>query len=416
MKKNNGNSPNQSIPYIEYMVMVLFIFYFILPAFQSLFPFQNFVLCEILYAGYLAYKVPDLRGYIKMLTFIALLISVLYFLMTDTQTISVEAGNIGLKRIFSKFYQFYSMFYPSLLFFRLNKEGSVRQRWLLLFISLVLIGYVTRVTLLELQINNRITRTNVALSELTTQKNIGTYAFVYCIPYVIVCLTLYGMKMRSIVAKVMLILLTLYFFNFIIESQYTLAFLISIIGLVLMSQHSANPTVRFLIIILAPMCLLLLPSLIDFAVHNISSEDMKTRLSEIRTFLVEGNDSGYNMKGRNTLYWESIVAFLQSPIWGNRQLDFDGHATFLTILSDLGILGGIPFYWLLFNVKNRVSSVLSESRKYFSVIFFMYLCMGFTNPIHSSMQIACGAWFVALVMISLIPQLQQKKYEKREFM
>ena len=137
---------------------------------------------------------------------------------------------------------------------------------------------------------------------------------------------------------------------------------------------------------------------------------MSIRLYEIYYFLVGGDATGYNMDGRITLYTESIKAFLKSPFWGNRHLDFDGHATFLTVLSDLGLLGGIPFYYLYFSSRKRVRIIINDKGNYYGPVFLMLLLMGFTNPIHTALPLMYVVWFLVPLSIETFMEYEEITY------
>jgi O-antigen ligase len=130
---------------------------------------------------------------------------------------------------------------------------------------------------------------------------------------------------------------------------------------------------------------------------------------ELYSFFTSGDTSGYNLNGRFTLYGKSIEAFLNSPIIGNRHLDFDGHATCLTVLADTGIIGGIPFYYLLISMNKRMKALLSENAKNFLPAYFCLLCMGFSNPIHNSLPLAFAVWFIVPLIIDTLIKHEGEK-------
>ena len=145
-----------------------------------------------------------------------------------------------------------------------------------------------------------------------------------------------------------------------------------------------------------------IPTLLEVAIKNIKSTQMTIRLSEIYDFLTGKGAGGYNLNGRFTLYWRTIKAFFASPVIGNRNLSFDGHATFLTVLSDTGIVGGVPFYTLVYFASKSVNDMLQERKKQFSSVVLMFVLMGVTNPIHASKPLGLATWFIAPLMIETI--------------
>ena len=136
---------------------------------------------------------------------------------------------------------------------------------------------------------------------------------------------------------------------------------------------------------------------------------MSIRLYEIYYFLIGGDTTGYNMQGRMTLYIDTVKAFLTSPILGNRSLDFDGHATFLTVLSDLGVLGGVPFYYLYFSSRKKVKKIINDRSESFKVIFVMLFLMGLTNPIHTALPLMYVVWFLAPLTIYMYREYEEEK-------
>ena len=99
------------------------------------------------------------------------------------------------------------------------------------------------------------------------------------------------------------------------------------------------------------------------------------------------------------LYKKSIIAFLHSPIWGNKSLDFYGHATFLVIPAMLGLLGAIPFYYVYFHSYKKIKKNLGKNAKQFMPIFTVLLFVGFTNPIDAALPLMFVTWFLAPLVI-----------------
>ena len=108
------------------------------------------------------------------------------------------------------------------------------------------------------------------------------------------------------------------------------------------------------------------------------------------------------------MYWQTIVAFVKSPIWGNRSLSIDGHATFLTVFADIGILGGGLFVYLYHITKKKMFlGEKREIRKVYATVFICLILMGLTNPIHSALPLAFTMWF-------FVPMLIERKIEKEK--
>ena len=137
-----------------------------------------------------------------------------------------------------------------------------------------------------------------------------------------------------------------------------------------------------------------LPYIIEFFAVSVTTGGMRTRLLEVAGYF-SGESMGYNLNGRITLYKDTIKAFFDSPIIGNSSLKFDGHATFLTILSDVGLLGAIPFYWMYFSSRKHVNFILENKtqERCFLLTFLAVILTGFVNPIHAALPLPMVAWF-----------------------
>jgi O-antigen ligase len=88
---------------------------------------------------------------------------------------------------------------------------------------------------------------------------------------------------------------------------------------------------------------------------------------------------------------------------------FDGHATFLTVLADTGIFGGIPFYVLYVLICKTVSKLTGTCKKYYSVVILMFTLMGLTNPVHASMPLGFAAWFLAPLILITVLNKEEKQ-------
>ena len=137
-------------------------------------------------------------------------------------------------------------------------------------------------------------------------------------------------------------------------------------------------------------------SISDMEILNVRLEEMYNALSGKGS-----NLAGSDLYARLDLYWKSIRAFFHSPILGNRTLGFDPHSTFLSILADLGIMGGIIIYNLFSNSFKFMKSSLNTVYRFYTPLLCQILLMGFTNPIHSSPSIYIMLWFICPLLITL---------------
>jgi len=393
---------------IDFIVIIIFELYYIMPSVSAEY---NFVLPIILGISYIVFQVikndmkisTEIVKYLSLITFIA----ILYTLLIKTITISAEASNGTLKMFLSKFYQLFMMFIPVLFLKKMMNYASLRQKKYILASSYALFGYVIVLTMRELIINPNITR-SWGEAAGASGNNIANYYFVYAIPVLVVLCTMFATRTRSIFVRGLIIAIIVYQMNFLLRAQYTISVLITILGIIYVIYISTERSRYRTIFILLFVCMIIAsPWILRFAASHVPSEQMSIRLYEVYNFLVARDATGYNMNGRVTLYFDSIKAFLFSPIWGNRSLDFDGHATFLTVLSDVGLLGGVPFYYLYFSTNKKVRYLIEDDECRFKPVFFMLVLMGFTNPIHTALPLMYATWFVAPLTISVF-----KEYER----
>lgn len=346
---------------------------------------------------------------------LSLYIALLYIILTDSATISVAVANSGMKRFLSEFYQLSMMFLPLLFLDWTIKRATQFEMKLIAAVSYIMVAYVLIITMRELIVNPNITRHWEDFAE-TSMDNIANYNFVYAIPFVIVLCTMILCKTKKIILKMVMVALIVYQMYFLLLSQYTLSIIISVIGMCLMIYFTSGGGIKKIIVVFFLMIFVFsLPSIIKFAAIRVPSEQMSIRLYEIYYFLVGGDTMGYNMNSRMTIYQETFKAFLDSPVWGNRQLEVSGHATFLNVLGYLGLIGGIPFYYLYFQAKKITGKLINEQSKEFMPFFIMLLLMGLTNPIHAALPLMYVMWFLVPLSIKLYNECKEnKKYETLE--
>ena len=129
--------------------------------------------------------------------------------------------------------------------------------------------------------------------------------------------------------------------------------------------------------------------------------DTKLRMIELRDFFMSGDFGDEDLGARMEFYRRGIMAFFQSPIWGNYHLGFNSHSTIIEILASTGIIGGYSLFVLLrqafiiLKVLNRNYSILP--------ICSTFLFMAMTNPVHSSPPLNISLWLIVPLLYSLLP-------------
>ena len=396
------------LPLIDLAAVIFFSAYYILPSFNGSFNRWLALFAGIAYFGYVLIKDRKVGiSFISIFTAVTV-IAFAFLILTDTKTISETASNRVLKVFLSKFSQYFFMYLPGLLLIRVLKTANKEQKNMMLLLLVAFYTIVLYNTFIIIMENPDAIRHWEEFADMD-DKNIGNYYFVYSIPIVITGLSVCMARLKGFRKLICLGMIGILFL-FLLLASYTLAVLIAALGLIMQIFLSLkSPVTKILFIVAAVIGIFFVPDLLLFISENAPSGDMAVRFKELYSFFTAGDSSGYNLNGRLTLYRMSIEAFLNSPIIGNRSLSFDGHATFLTVLADTGIIGGIPFYYLLFSMNKRMKAFLGENARNFLPAFFCLLCMGFSNPIHNSLPLAFSVWFIVPLIINTLINKEGEK-------
>ncbi len=408
---HNGMSKKR-MALLELAFIMLFSAYYILPSSRDIIGYIIPIVAGLAYILYVFFKDKRLGATFMAYLLAVLILALAYVLLTDKISTEVVFEYVKLKEFVAKFNQYFCMYLPLVFLGRVSKRCNFAQKKAVLIFVAVLVGYVIMQTLHELQINPNAIR-QWELFEKLNAENIGNYYFVYSVPILITGIAVCIPKIK-VYQKIIGITGIVFLFYFIVKSQYTLALLISIIGVVIQIFFSIKkPLFKGIFIFACVLGAFALPSLLKFVSMNVNSAQMATRFNELYVFFTSGDSSGYNLNGRLTLYGKTILAFLKSPIIGNRYLDFDGHATCLTVLADTGIIGGVPFCYLFVSSWIYVKKIIGENSKKFLSVYVCLLLTGFTNPIHSSLPLAFVMWFVVPLAISMVFKKKKKQIHKK---
>ena len=387
---------------IEIGLMIFFLWYYIIPSATSL----NFMMVlgvALLYLFYGIQQVPvRYAKEVGKVLLCALIIAACYWLFTDTATIHKSVSMYQLKRYLSKFQQVAFGFFPIFLFARLMCAGTRQQKQMIAVTIAALLVYTLTQTWQELVTNQMAARSWANFAAMN-EKNVGTYSFVYAISALIPVLMIMIFNTKDLGVKTLLSVAMTAIFTFLLYAQYTLSVLLAIVSIaVFIWMNSENTVLKTIFVLLIPFAFVALPPGLRLIANKVDSIQISIRLNELATAL-SGGDLGYNLGGRLELYSRAIQAFFRSPILGNRKLDFDGHATLFTILADVGLLGGIPYYYLYFSCKQRINTLLGDLKqcRQFAPVFIMFILLGATNPIHSAMPLYTVIWLLAPLVINL---------------
>lgn len=406
-----SSSYNQKVSYVELILMILFSARAIIPDF-SLIPDLAVAGLTI---GYLAFVVTcssstEYPNNIGRYIFIAIFLTVLYSMLIDTQTIQQNISNRALKIIFAKFNQYSYQVMPFAIMFRLVSKGCSKQRRIFLICTAMFFGMTLIATNTFLSINPRAIRSfhNVDYdsSEL---ESLGNFYFVYGVAALIPSLGLIYWYSHNMKAKIASVIVIIYIFSFLLKAQFSLALLIPLVCLLYLYYINLHHSQRRIFWIFTPPIFIVMPFFFKFVAEYVGADnDIHDRFMELYyTFTFQDSTStAQDGAGRLTMYWDTIKAFVTSPVWGTK-INFDPHSTFLGMLADIGLLGFVPYAMMFYYMTKNIYRYLDIecNKPLFKVSLLFIIMMGLTNPIHSTSALQFTIWCIAPLVIAELKRI-----------
>ncbi|MCQ2076698.1 MAG: hypothetical protein MJZ20_06665 [Bacteroidaceae bacterium] len=409
----NNRSDNKMV-FFEFCFVATMVMYYIFPTLRKLVPFFSVLVVQSVYLIILTIiENKGVSSRIWKYVFLIFLIGLCYGFLTESSAIS-DVSNRIIKTVISKFSQYFFFFFPLCLMWRVKKQANKKQLAVLLLFSLLLLLYVSYETIQQIKINPLVARRS-DFSSFEESRDldiiVGGFTFVYGVTFLVVTIILILPFLKLKWEKIVSILLASYFFYFLIQAQFSIAMISTVIASIfalLLQKNKSAGTLVIYVILAVFLLLIITPLILELAIRNTNSSLLQERFGEVLTAVTTGKvSSDGDMYGRFELYWMSIKAFFSSPIWGNRIVNFDGHATFLVTLAHVGLMGGIPLYILLKDSYYNAKRLLGNNGLCFKPIFFLLLMMGFTNPIHAALPVAMSVWFFAPITIFYFAEIRK---------
>ena len=390
---------NKKLPLWEFILIIYLFALYLIPTVSM--GSTTLLLLLLVYSGYIALTDASASNFTVKALGLIFVLAFFYAVLTDAASIAQNASNREIKRFISKTYQYLTFYLPAILFVRINTRATLKQKRWLMGIGIAMMVYVIISTWIYLIEHPDATKSIESFGG-EAEQDVANYYFIYAVPILLGVVAVYMQQTKGLLKAAMLVLILLGIV-FLVNSQYTIAILITVIGVLLQILRNMRSVIgKVLLCFVIFVCALFLPQILQLAINAIPSEQVATRLSEILGFFTGQGMDTQNLGGRMSLYGRTVEAFFQSPLWGNRYLDFDGHSTFLTVLADTGILGGIPFYMLLVNSCKTVKAQLGKRRSQYNLILVMFVLMGLTNPIHAAMPLGLTLWLLAPITLQEI--------------
>ena len=381
---NNVALCKRGLPLVELIAICIFcIFYIdfeIQGKYQIISPF-----IALIYLGYCYFKEPSMSRIIVHFVLACIIVALLYQLMTIPVTISSDS-NIGVKYFYSNFSQYIIAFFPLAILYRTIKYATQKQIVIIISVTLLTAILLVRAALKIAEINPDILHSmnQTALEEAGV--TLQGFNFVYAFTFLIITCFIFIKKRSRPAIKYISIGCLIYFIYFLLKAQFALAFVTTFISCIYLYYITAKRLDNKIITIIG-LCVVayLLPYFLEWLIDiTKDSQVLNIRLKEIYNSLTGNHSEDSDMQSRFDLYWKCILAFIDSPILGNRYLPFNGHSTFLLAFAYLGIFGGTFVCYIFYKASKFVKSVIGiQKYKYFKPLMCQVILMGLTNPILS---------------------------------
>lgn len=401
-------SYNQKLPLVELLLMIIFSARAIMPDF-SLIPDIAVLGLTIAYLAFVATRnsSSEYPNSVGRFVLVVLYLTVLYSMLTDTQTVDQHVSNRALKILFAKFNQYSYQLIPFAIMYRLVSKGSLSQQRIFLVCSAVFFTITLVATNIFLNVNPGAIRsfhnTDFDQEELV---GLGNFFFVYGAAALIPSLGLVFQYSKKKIYKIIAALIIVYIFSFLLKAQFSIALLIPLICLLYLYYINLPKGQRRNFWIFTPLLFLILPFFFKLVADYVGADnDIHDRFMELYYVFTFQDSTNTTQDGasRMMIYWDTIKAFVSSPIWGTK-INFDPHSTFLGMLADLGLLGFVPYIIMFYFMTKRIYRYLDieNNKPLYKVSLLFILMMGLTNPIHSTSALQFVIWCIApLVVLEL---------------
>ena len=405
VKKINNRT---GLPLLEFFFIVATCFFYSNYIVQSSYAYPMIVAFTV-YVFYCYLKVKEYRKQILFFMLMLVLFSLLYLLLTDTLSINASVSNREIKRLFSKYYQFFTMFFPLFIFYRVATKATKFQIYLFIAIVFFNLFLLAKTALAAVYFNADILHSMRKESVEESGLTIAAFYFVYSYTFVVLIGLLCYRNANNKLLQYISLIIAVACMYFLYITQFALSIITCFISILyLYLKTTRNITNRIFVIIGIIVVLLITPLFLKELLEVMPDNILKDRLTEIYGALTGNSvNSAGDGEGRLKLYWMSIKAFVSSPIIGNRTLPDDGHATLFTVPADIGIYGVIFLYTFFNNAHKLLTRILGNKAIFFKPLMLQIILMGLTNPIHSSPSIYILLFFVCPLIILLF--INEKK-------
>lgn len=394
------NNQYRGMTSVELVFIIMIIIVFIHPLVNMMFSFTSILFIELIYTLFVIKRDVSLQKMIILNILLVVLIAIMYTFFTSGVVVSDAVSNKHLKTFVTTFSQYFNIFFPIVLFTRVNSFATIKQKRILYFIFLFIYLLVSFLTLKEISENPRIAKMGMGQSEEVNGATVGGYVFVISVPFLVVSFAFLLKSIQRKIVKLFFIFLILFFLYFLIKAQYSISFLAALIGLSSVLYLNSNKVLRVVLLFFLPVLFLMIPIMLNSFIDILDDGDTKLRMQELYVFFTTGDMGEDDLNARIQLYRMAIEAFFDKPIFGNYHLNFNSHSTILEMFAANGLLGGIVLLVLFINSFSYIRYI-TGLKSAFTPLVWTFLFIAFTNPIHSSLPINMVMWFYSPLVYTL---------------
>lgn len=388
----------------DYLLLFFGLFvssWYLVPAMKVIIPSSIIALSGIVLLMLVTVHGRFVRGdFLKLLLAFFMLFFLYYFYTFEGAT--YKATGIITQMIVS--------FTPALLMNRIENNKKIKKLFFII-ISIFVLFVVIR-TAIELIVNPGVARllAHAEVDGINTDylrlQNIGGFGHAYGVVFIIVALAFCYKKTFPKKNKILILVLIVCGLWYIYLSEYFLALVLSLLGIVISFVMGVKDSKsKVLIIIICIFSLFLLPSVLS-GLASITDGEISRKFYEVSQSLSNGSVQGVSSQARENVYRMSLNAFLQSPIWGLRgdsvlYSSVGGHSTILDFLGQTGIIGFSSYVLYVMFIFNTIHNYSIE----YKTVFGLYIILGLLNPTMTMYEMSGFIYLFVPLLLEFVPLL-----------
>jgi hypothetical protein len=225
-------------------------------------------------------------------------------------------------------------------------------------------------------------RGDIELANYYQRLGIAGYGFITALAYWVPITVLLLKNESQNYRKVFWLGVTLLLLYTVIQAQYTTQFMLFLLTLMLSLMGFNNFAKHKFLIYSFLLIIIVVPASVystfarELAIL-LESETLSSRLNDLADTLAGGDyfEGETHFSKRVSRVPFLLSEFMSSPLIGGGQST--GHVFWLDHLSLYGIVGAIPWIYLLTSIYRRLKKMISRNFYYFQIAFIAFLLLGF---------------------------------------